>query len=156
LTTYQLQASDRTVGVGLIDQAYRAVLTVDSGDEVCLSTCNLWGGEVPYGASFEEVMQVRQRHPGTGPPHSITGSIAIRGARIGRVLWADIRLLDVGPSGLNRTAAYRLCSLAADLIVTQVVSGNQGIHVRLPRACCSGDSAPASNDFHRSERVSYH
>lgn len=29
--------------------------------------------------------------------------------------------------------AYRLCSLAADLVVTQVVNGNQGIHVRMPK-----------------------
>jgi acetamidase/formamidase len=32
---------------------------------------------------------------------------------------------------LPREEAYRLCSIAADLIVTQMVNGNQGIHVKL-------------------------
>jgi acetamidase/formamidase len=30
--------------------------------------------------------------------------------------------------------AYRLCSVAADLRVTQYVNGNRGIHAMLPRA----------------------
>jgi acetamidase/formamidase len=30
--------------------------------------------------------------------------------------------------------AYRLCSVAADMHVTQFVNGNRGIHVMLPRA----------------------
>jgi acetamidase/formamidase len=29
--------------------------------------------------------------------------------------------------------AYRLCSIAADMRVTQFVNGNRGIHVMLPR-----------------------
>jgi acetamidase/formamidase len=35
--------------------------------------------------------------------------------------------------GLSRADAYRLCSLAADLRVTQNVNGNNGIHVMLER-----------------------
>jgi acetamidase/formamidase len=34
--------------------------------------------------------------------------------------------------------AYRLCSIAADMHVTQFVNGNRGIHVMLPRALVSG------------------
>ncbi len=34
--------------------------------------------------------------------------------------------------------AYRLCSIAADMHVTQFVNGNRGIHVMLPRALFSG------------------
>jgi len=34
-------------------------------------------------------------------------------------------------TGLDRYQAYALCSLAADLRVTQVVNGNKGIHVML-------------------------
>ena len=36
-------------------------------------------------------------------------------------------------TGLSREDAYMLCSLAADLCVTQVVNGNKGIHVMLEK-----------------------
>jgi acetamidase/formamidase len=36
-------------------------------------------------------------------------------------------------TGLSRAEAYTLCSLAADLRVTQVVNGNKGIHVMLDK-----------------------
>jgi acetamidase/formamidase len=36
-------------------------------------------------------------------------------------------------SGLSRDDAYALCSLAADLKVTQVVNGSRGVHCSLPR-----------------------
>ncbi|MCG8563437.1 MAG: amidase, partial [Hyphomicrobiales bacterium] len=35
--------------------------------------------------------------------------------------------------GITRAEAYALCSLAADLRVTQVVNGAKGIHVMLDR-----------------------
>ena len=38
-----------------------------------------------------------------------------------------------GTSSLSADDAYALCSVAADLIVTQLVDGNKGIHVALPR-----------------------
>ena len=37
-------------------------------------------------------------------------------------------------SNLSREDAYRLCSLAADLRVTQIVDGNKGIHCMLEKA----------------------
>ena len=40
----------------------------------------------------------------------------------------------VDQTGLNRSQAYTLCSLAADLRVTQMVNGNKGIHVILPKS----------------------
>ena len=39
----------------------------------------------------------------------------------------------VSRTGLKREEAYALCSLAADLRVTQVVNGNKGIHVMLAK-----------------------
>jgi acetamidase/formamidase len=36
-------------------------------------------------------------------------------------------------AGISREQAYTLCSLAADLRVTQVVNGNKGIHVMLDK-----------------------
>jgi acetamidase/formamidase len=35
---------------------------------------------------------------------------------------------------LTRADAYSLCSIAADLRVTQTVDGNKGIHCMLPKA----------------------
>ena len=40
---------------------------------------------------------------------------------------------DLRRAGLDRYQAYTLCSLAADLRVTQVVNGNKGIHVMLDK-----------------------
>ena len=37
-------------------------------------------------------------------------------------------------TGLSAEDAYRLCSLAADLRVTQVVDGNKGIHCMIEKA----------------------
>ncbi len=36
-------------------------------------------------------------------------------------------------AGLDRYQAYTLCSLAADLRITQVVNGNKGVHVMLDK-----------------------
>jgi acetamidase/formamidase len=36
-------------------------------------------------------------------------------------------------TGLTREDAYTLCSLAADLRVTQVVNGSKGIHIMLAK-----------------------
>jgi acetamidase/formamidase len=100
MATHRLHAGTDTVRVGLIDRSYPPLLTVDSGDEVDLSTWSLWAGEVEFGASFEEVMEIRRRYVGRGP-HSLTGPIAVRGAKAGQVLRVDILQLDVGPIGLN-------------------------------------------------------
>ena len=43
-------------------------------------------------------------------------------------------------TGLSRAEAYMLCSLAADLRVTQLVNGNNGIHCMLPKSCLVGRS----------------
>jgi acetamidase/formamidase len=37
-------------------------------------------------------------------------------------------------SNLSREDAYTLCSLAADLRVTQTVNGSKGVHVMLDKA----------------------
>jgi len=46
--------------------------------------------------------------------------------------------LIVARTGLTREEAYMLCSLQADLRVTQVVNGNNGIHCMLPKTCLVG------------------
>ena len=100
MASHRLEAAPDTVRVGLIDRSYPPLLTVESGDEVELSTWGLWAGEVPFDASFEDVMVVRGRYAGRGP-HSMTGPIAVRGARPGQSLRVDVLQLDVGATGMN-------------------------------------------------------
>ena len=45
----------------------------------------------------------------------------------------DMIALIVARTGISREEAYTLCSLAADLRVTQVVNGSKGIHVMLEK-----------------------
>lgn len=100
MTTHRLDASPDTVRIGLIDRGYPPVLTIEPGDELQLSTWSLWAGEVAFGASLDEVLEVRRRYLGRGP-HSLTGPVAVRGAKAGQVLRVDILQLDVGSTGFN-------------------------------------------------------
>lgn len=56
-------------------------------------------------------------------------------ARIALRLMID---LVVDRTGLTRPEAYMLCSLAADLRITQLVNGNNGVHCMLPKSCLVG------------------
>lgn len=46
--------------------------------------------------------------------------------------------LIVARTGLSRAEAYMLCSLAADLRITQLVNGNNGVHCMLSKTCLVG------------------
>ena len=46
----------------------------------------------------------------------------------------DMIDLIVARTGLATAEAYTLCSLAADLRITQVVNGNKGVHVMLEKS----------------------
>lgn len=59
---------------------------------------------------------------------------------------AMITLLGDG-FGMSFHDAYRLCSIAADMRVTQFVNGNRGIHVMLARAPLQGLESPAALDL---------
>ncbi|MBT5265529.1 MAG: acetamidase/formamidase family protein [Rhodospirillaceae bacterium] len=50
------------------------------------------------------------------------------------------RMIDLiaGRTNLSKTQAYQLCSLAADLRVTQIVNGTKGIHVMLEKRLIEG------------------
>lgn len=45
--------------------------------------------------------------------------------------------------GIDREDAYVLCSLQTDLIITQIVNGNNGVHARLARDVLPADLTPA-------------
>ncbi len=55
----------------------------------------------------------------------------------------DMIKLICARSGISREDAYTLCSLAADLRVTQVVNGSKGIHVMLEKAHLGGATGTA-------------
>jgi acetamidase/formamidase len=55
----------------------------------------------------------------------------------------DMIKLICARTGISREDAYTLCSLAADLRVTQVVNGSKGIHVMLEKAHLRGASGAA-------------
>ena len=46
----------------------------------------------------------------------------------------DMIDLMVATNDMTRSDAYALCSLQADLLVTQLVNGVNGIHARMPKA----------------------
>ncbi len=61
----------------------------------------------------------------------------------------DMIKLICARTGISREDAYTLCSLAADLRVTQVVNGSKGIHVHAGEeavACAGACAAPAYCD----------
>jgi acetamidase/formamidase len=54
--------------------------------------------------------------------------------RCARMALRDMIKLIGEKKGLTKEDAYTLCSLAADLRVTQTVNGSKGIHVMLAKA----------------------
>ena len=84
-----------TVQVGQFDATDRPVLTVNCCDEIDLQTLSLWGGRVTADMSADDVWRVRSEHSGAGP-HSLTGPIAVRGARVGDVV--RIKILGARPA----------------------------------------------------------
>ncbi len=99
MAVHELAASAETVRVGVIDAAHPPVLTVDSGDEVVLQTWSHWAGAIRPGTTMAELLAIRGGYP-VGP-HSMTGPIAVRGARPGDVLRVDVVELVPGEWGFN-------------------------------------------------------
>lgn len=97
----QLLAGPETVRVGVIDAATPAVLTVQPGDVVVLSTWGHWGNQVTPRTKMSDFPRLRQSFPGALGPHSITGPIHIRGARPGDALVVDILELVPAAHGFN-------------------------------------------------------
>ncbi|HRD76632.1 MAG TPA: acetamidase/formamidase family protein [Hyphomicrobiaceae bacterium] len=67
------------------------------------------------------------------PTHAITMAFDPDLDRAARIALREMIKLIVARKGISREHAYMLCSLAADLRVTQCVNRNNGIHVMLER-----------------------
>jgi acetamidase/formamidase len=68
------------------------------------------------------------------PDHFITMGLDEDLREAARQALLDMIDLLTATKGMTRSDAYALCSLQADLMVTQLVNGVCGIHARLPRA----------------------
>lgn len=100
MTLHVLPANEQTVKVGVIKRHFAPVLEVADGDEVVLQTWGHWGNAVTPDATLADIAEFRSRYPGVGP-HSMTGPIAVRGARPGMTLRVDILDLELGSCGFN-------------------------------------------------------
>ena len=97
---HRLAASVETVRVGLIDRDFPPVLEIVPGDEVDIETWSMWGGAAGPDTTMADVRVLRERHAGSGP-HSLTGPIAVTGARPGDVLRIDVLGLALSDHGMN-------------------------------------------------------
>ena len=67
------------------------------------------------------------------PTHVITMAFDVDLDQAAKIALREMIDLIGEKAGPSPEDAYALCSIAADLVVTQVVDGNKGIHVTLPR-----------------------
>ncbi|MGW2592692.1 acetamidase/formamidase family protein [Streptomyces sp. NPDC001515] len=102
---HDLPAGPDTVRVGVIDPDAPPVLTIDSGDEVTLSTWGHWGNRVTPDTVMEDFPALRAAFPDALGPHSLTGPIRVRGARPGDALVVDVRALTPAAHGFNLVVA---------------------------------------------------
>ncbi|MGW0605788.1 acetamidase/formamidase family protein [Streptomyces sp. NPDC002640] len=102
---HDLPAGPGTVRVGAIDPDAPPVLSIDSGDEVTLSTWGHWGNRVTPHTVMEDFPALRAAFPDALGPHSITGPIQVRGARPGDALVVDVLALTPAAHGFNLVVA---------------------------------------------------
>ena len=109
---------------------------VQGDGEVCVTAI-----ETGLVGTFRLTVRDDMRHtcpPAETPTHVVTMAFdpdLDDCARTALTLMID---LGVDRAGLSRPEAYMLCSLAADLRVTQLVNGNNGVHCMLPKSCLVG------------------
>ena len=95
--TTHLHASPETCAWGFFDAALPAVLEINSGDVVTISTVS--GGPdhtPPEGAGFDippELHDIHAHAPRQLPGHILTGPVAVSGAKPGHVL--EVQIIDV-------------------------------------------------------------
>ena len=102
--THRLSATPQTVHTGFLDGSLQPVLTVESGDAVCIETMMLMDGQLKPGATIDEVVRLRAHYRSRNlSSHSLTGPIRVNGAEQGDVLEVRILRLVPYPFGVNFT-----------------------------------------------------
>lgn len=89
-----------TAHVGVFGGGQSPVLRVSDGDEVVTGTLGLWAGRVTRADTLADVLRLRAAYPGVGP-HTLTGPIAVDGARPGDALRVEILDVRPGTHGFN-------------------------------------------------------
>lgn len=103
---HDLPAGPDTARVGVIDPATPPVLSVDSGDEVTLSTWGHWGNRVTPDTGMADFPAIKAAFPDAMGPHSLTGPIEVRGALPGDTLVVDVLALTPAAHGFNLVVAH--------------------------------------------------
>lgn len=98
---HSLIGAHENAAVGIIDPLAAPVLTIESGDEVVLSTQGNWGGKVTPNIAFSDFAEIKALFPDALGPHSLTGPINVKGAEPGDSLVVEILELIPEPHGYN-------------------------------------------------------
>ena len=141
---HELKASPSTTHIFFFDASLAPVLRIESGDVVRLETATgnpRWfeNAGVPRAQIPPELYAVYEGYNSTNRgDHTLNGPIFVNGAERGdvlevRILSVDVRLSIAG-QGIDRETAILLCSVAMDMVVTQVVDGTKGIHALVAKA----------------------
>jgi acetamidase/formamidase len=100
MKTHHLDAAPETVHWGYFDAKLEPLITIDSGDEVVISSVSGAPAHLPEPGSGLTVPDAlpaihAKVAPKLGGPHILTGPVAIRGARIGQVLEVRIKAIEL-------------------------------------------------------------
>jgi len=100
MKTHRLDAAPETVHWGYFDANLKPLITIDSGDEVVISSVSGAPGHLPKPGSGLTVPDAlpaihSKVAPKLGGPHILTGPVAIRGAKAGQVLEVRIKAVEL-------------------------------------------------------------
>jgi len=101
MAVHRLPATPDTTVIGVIQRDRPPVLTVDAGDTVDVQTAHNFGDAVTPELTVEDIARLRAALPPGAGPHTLTGPIAVRGARAGQALRVDIGRMVPGAHGFN-------------------------------------------------------
>jgi len=100
MKTHRLDAAPETVHWGYFDANLKPLLTIDSGDEVVISSVSGAPAHLPKPGSGltvpDALLAIHAKvAPKLGGPHILTGPVAIRGAKAGQVLEVRIKAVEL-------------------------------------------------------------
>jgi acetamidase/formamidase len=100
MKNHRLEAAPETVHWGFFDANLKPLITIDSGDEIVISTVSGPTAALPDPGSGmivpDALRAVLDRlTPKLGGPHMMTGPVAVRGAKAGQVLEVRIKAIEL-------------------------------------------------------------
>jgi acetamidase/formamidase len=130
---HRLDAGSDTVHWGFFDAALKPLITIESGDEVVISTVSGPANAMPKADSGLIVPEALRAIHANVPqklngPHIMTGPVAVRGARAGQVLEVRIKAIELNYDWGYNTIRPLAGALPDDFERTRL------IHIPLDRA----------------------